>query len=295
MNIKTKYGTLYDCYNIDYYNHKILSECICQKKSPLIINNMHFLPYYTDNERRKLSSSVRFYPTGNIKSIYLENRTLINTPCGTFSAELITFYPDGKLCRVFPLNGKVSEYWSEENEKKLIECMSFSLSVGKFIARPMCLHFYENGNLKSLTLQSNEFIAINTPVGKLKIKCGFSLYESGELRSAEPSSPQKILTPIGILSAFDPESVNLSADKCSLTFTENGDIASLKTIDSISITSNEGNLYTIDPIKKPHPLNENAMLTLPLTIAFFPKNITITRSSTEKFSFQLDMCHFTIK
>ena len=295
MNIKTKYGTLYDCYNVDYYNNKMVSECICQKNSPLRINNMNFLPYYTDNDRRKLSSSVRFYPNGNIKAIYLENRILINTPCGTFSAELITFYPDGKLCRVFPLNGKVSEYWSEENEKKLIDSMPFSFSVGKFLARPMCLHFYESGNLKSLTLQSTEFITINTPIGNLKVKCGFSLYESGRLCSAEPSSPQKILTPIGMLSVFDPESVNLSADRCSLVFTENGDILSLKTINSISITSNEGNVFIIGPIKKPHPLNENAMLTLPLTIDFSKKNITIIRSAAEKFSFQPDMCHFSIK
>ncbi|MDQ0202921.1 hypothetical protein [Pectinatus haikarae] len=294
MDITTKYGILYNCYNIARHKNGQVSECICQQESPLTISGTIYFPYYRENERRKLSPSIKFYSNGSVKSLYLEEQTIIKSSLGNFPAELITFYPDGSLCRVFPLNGKITGYWSEESEIKLIEKMPFSFFGGAFSARPMCFHFYEDGKLKSLTLQPSERILLNTPAGKLKIKCGFSLYEDGSLRSTEPAAAQKISTAIGEITVFDPDSVNVSADNGSLIFTKTGDIASLKTTSSITVTDTHGHSFEITPIKTVHPLNENALLILPLLLKFTDGCITIIRSGLEQYSYPVDQTHFTI-
>lgn len=294
MDIITKYGTLYDCYNIGRHKNGQVAECICQKKSPLSVNGTIYFPYYRENERRKLSPSVKLYSDGSIKALYLEEQVAIKSPLGNFPAELITFYPDGSLSRIFPLNGRISGYWSEDSEIKLIEKMPFSFFGSEFSARPMCFHFYEGGKLKSLTLQSNERILLNTPAGRLKIKCGFSLYEDGSLRSTEPAAAQKISTAIGEITVFDPDSVNVSADDGSLIFTETGRIASLKTTSAIAVTDTHGHSFEITPIKTVHPLNENALLILPLLLKFTDGCITIIRSGLEQHSYPVDQTHFTI-
>ncbi|WP_196602504.1 hypothetical protein [Pectinatus frisingensis] len=294
MDIDTNYGRLYNCRNIAYHKNGHVAECICQNKSLIRLNNLTLLPYYTENERRKLSPSIKFYPDGTLKSVYLEKQVSINTPLGLTAAELITFYPDGGLCRVFPLNGKISAYWSEDREINLLGKMTFPLSVGTFTTRPMCFHFYKNGHLKSLTLQSTERITINTPVGHLKIKCGFSLYKDGQLCSAEPASAQKLLTPIGHLTCCDPNSIGLSADSGSLIFTESGALQQLKTIDIINIIDSGNCRHSFVPDRIPNPLNENALLTLPLTVNFSINTITIEKNTAEKFTFPLHSCQFII-
>lgn len=295
MDITTKYGTLYDCYNIANHKNGQIAECICQKESPLNINGTILYPYYGENERRKLSPSIKFYDDGSVKSIYLEKQTMIDSPWGSLPAELITFYQNGSLCRLFPLNGKISGYWTETSEIKLLAKMPFTFFGGEFTARPMCFHFYESGSLKSLTLQSSERVSLNTPVGKLKIKCGFSLYEDGSICSTEPAAAQYVSTPIGMVHAFSPDSVDVSADSGSLTFTKEGAVSSLETISSIRAVDKQGHDLKIVPLKTMHPLNEKAVLIHPLKLEFTGEKVTITHSGQEKYSLPLAATSFTIE
>ncbi|WP_196593999.1 hypothetical protein [Pectinatus sottacetonis] len=288
MDITTKYGILNNCYNISYHSNNHVADCICQKESPLTIDDTIYYPYFTENERRKLSPSVKFYPDGSIKSLYLEKRLLISTKIGEFPAELITFYPDGTLQRIFPLNGKISAYWTEENEAALLPKINFSFSCGNISIRPMCLHFYKNDTLKSLTFQPAETAEVTTSAGNLKVKCGLSFYDSEKLRSTEPAFPQKVSTPIGRITAFDPDSVDLSADTNSFCFKEDGSIAVLKTTDSITVTDNNDTQTIITPVRQSHPLNENATLTIPLTLNFEAHELTIIKSPSEKYCFNLN-------
>ena len=41
---------------------------------------------------------------------------MLKLPAGDYQAELITFYEDGNVKRVFPLYGQISAYWSVEEE-----------------------------------------------------------------------------------------------------------------------------------------------------------------------------------
>lgn len=294
MDITTQYGTLHNCYNVDYHNNGQLAACICREKSPIYMDKFSILPYFSENSRRKASPSIKFYDNGNLKAVYLEKRTTISTPWGKISTEMLTFYPNGNICRVFPLNGQISAYWSEKNEAALIDKSSFSFACGNFSARPMCFHFYETGELKSLTLQPAEQIELATSVGKIKIKCGLSFYKNGQLASIEPALPQKINTPIGSIKTFNPNSVDVSADKNSLCFSETGLLSSCKTTTSI-IAVKDNKETVITPDTKRHPLSDTAVLTIPLTIKFAKEHITIIKNEQKIFQLNSNNYRFIIK
>lgn len=74
----------------------------------------NLVPRYTlDEQSRKKESPVRFYKTGQLKSVPLEEPTDIATPVGMIQAELVTFYKSGALWRIFPLDGRISGYWTQ--------------------------------------------------------------------------------------------------------------------------------------------------------------------------------------
>ena len=75
----------------------------------------------TDDLRRRTVQAVHFYDNGVLRHLPLETRTGIQTPAGPLLAELVTFHRDGSLSRVFPLNGKLSGYWTQEDEGRLAE------------------------------------------------------------------------------------------------------------------------------------------------------------------------------
>ncbi len=185
--------------------------------------------YKTEDFGRKKLMPVRFDKYGNIRSIPLQDAVNIKTSCGTFSAELLTFYPGGELCRLFPLNGKLSGYWSETNEYELAETVKIPTSVGDLEVKLLYLHFYETGELKSVTFWPREKAVITTPVGKMKIRRGVSFHPDGSLASCEPSEPVEIQTPFGKVNAFDPDPNGMNGEKNSLQFDTKGNIAAFAT------------------------------------------------------------------
>ena len=80
------------------------------------------VPQHTiDDARRMHRPPVVFHPNGHVRSLPLERRTPVATPLGTLPAELVTFHDNGALARVFPLNGKLSGYWTEADEAGLAD------------------------------------------------------------------------------------------------------------------------------------------------------------------------------
>ena len=156
-------------------------------------------------------------------------------------AELVTFYDTGELKRIFPLDGKVSGFWSEEDERGFNVPLNFEFDFASFSALISGLCFYKNGCIRSVTLFPNEIIRIgHEPNGTIDVRHGFSLHESGRLQSLEPASPVKLRTPIGTLTAFDPNAVGINADMNSLCFDEQGRIISLITAGDRIHTYREG-------------------------------------------------------
>jgi hypothetical protein len=247
----------------------------------LVTNVGGLIPAFTETNRRKNKYSVEFYKEGMIKAVALDEMQEIITPIGEFPAELVTFFETGELKRFFPLDGKISGMWTEEEEKALGIPLSFALPFTSFTAIISGIAFYKTGDIRSITLFPGETVSIKTKYGEITARNGFSLYESGRLESLEPSLPVKIKTPIGALHAYDPNAIGINADINSLVFNEDGSLASLTTFVN-SIAAGESRSITFVPRVVVNPLDDETMITIGLKISFDYKDNTVTIDDGEK-------------
>ncbi len=224
--LQTPFGIIGAVRSYENYSSGELKSVILKGENVILTHAGDLTPYYTETPRRKFKPSVQFFKDGMIKAVYLEEQQELNTPIGEILGELVTFYNTGELHRVFPLDGKLSGFWGEEEEKELLIPMNFDLDFCEFTACLSCICFYESGNIKSLTLFPEEEIK----VGAVTVRHGVSLYESGALESCEPAIPTLFDTPIGKIMAYDPDAVGVTADSNSVTFHEDGSIKSLMTV-----------------------------------------------------------------
>ncbi|MDS0526900.1 hypothetical protein NNC19_14505 [Clostridium sp. SHJSY1] len=274
--ITTKYGVLNGVATIGKYNSGEYEYFILNEKSELNISGNKFIPLYEEvKERRKELPSVRFYKNGNIKSLALNEQITVNTDVGDFSAEKIVFYEDGKIKRLFPLDGKLSAYWTEEDEYKLANKYIIHTRKVDFSSKIISLFFFKSGKIKSVTLWSKERIKLKIKDELINIRIGLSFYEDGEISSCEPAIPTPIKTPIGIIDAFDKSAIGIHGEDNSLKFNENGSIKSLITsTNKIEVTNREGEkeIYSSKTIKK---YVGDINTTVPVCIEFFENDIKI--------------------
>lgn len=225
--------------------------------------------YKIEDQGRKKLTPVKFYPEGRIKSLQLQEGMDIETSIGVFSTEFITFYPSGEMCRLFQLNGKLSGYWSEENEYNLAESMNIPSPIGDIFGKPMYVHFYETGQLKSITYWPQESVLVESDYGTLNIKTGISFYPCGSLKSYEPSEPIIVSTPIGNIEAYDPDPMGINGEQNSLKFKLNTDILALSTIKSeVIIINGSGYKETYSPQEVSSRCSDEKFVVQPLKIEF---------------------------
>ena len=237
--------------NFTTYDNGELKDCKLEEYNLIHTKYGDLVPQYGDpGFRKKQLAALSFYKSGKIKSISLEQQTEISTPIGTFPAELITFFEDDSINSLFPLNGQISGFWSEE-EGELAQKFNFSFPFGDFCAKIIGLRFYQNGKIKSLILWPNEQIIIDTPVGKMPVRIGFKLFEDGSIESVEPAEPFLIETPIGSINAYDADALGIDADKNSVCFDERGILTSLCTFDIITVRKKSGEKEIIFPTLRP--------------------------------------------
>lgn len=248
---------------------------------------------YTQTPRRKHKPSVEFYENGLVKAVALENQQDVLTPVGEMPAELVTFYESGELHRVFPVDGQVSGFWTEEEEREMNVPLTFDFGFSVFTAMLSSLCFYKSGAIKSVTLYPGEIITVKTPLGSFSVRHGFSLYETGELRSFEPAVPVHIQTPVGMLTAFDTMSVGVSADHNSVTLSDDGRVIGVKTgANRIMAQTGDGPVRWHAPVQKPHPCSDELPFYQPLELAFEDETATIT--DNEPHSYPLAASHFSV-
>lgn len=265
------------------------------EKNMLVTHAGELVPVYTETHRRKIKYSVEFYKNGMIKAVALDEQQEIQTPIGEFPAELVTFFETGELKRFFPLDGKISGLWSEKEEKELAIPFTFDLSFTKFTAIITGIGFYKSGDIRSITLFPGEAIAIQTAYGEVMAHNGFSLYESGELESLEPSIPAQIQTPIGVIATFDPNAVGVNADSNSLVFDKSGRVTSLVTVNNrIAVTEGE-RFLTFSPREVVNPLDDETMITEGLKISFdYDKSVVTFYENDKKSTFPINENGFTV-
>ncbi|MDQ8204147.1 hypothetical protein [Pelagicoccus sp. SDUM812003] len=287
--LETSFGTLSGIANFMAYGDGSLKSCILNKENRIQSAAGELIPQYRAAElgqrQKKYRSSLDFYRNGAIKSAALQEAMPLATPLGTFKAELVTFYDDGSINRLFPLNGQIDGYWSEQQEGALAETLDFDLPVGKFRAKIISLAFYRSGALKSVTLWPGQRITIDTPAGAMDARTGFSLFESGALRSVEPARPIELATPIGLIKAYDEEMLGMNADQNSVQFAEDGSLRSLKTIHTglrVRLPEAVGEM-TIEPLEAASYIDVTDTRTVPMRIDFESERIVVEAARTYRF------------
>ena len=232
--VETKYGILNGAHLIGKYITGESEYYSVDEISKLKVLGYNLVPLYGyQDTRRKELPAIRFYKNGNIRNISLNDSTKISTKIGDFEVEKIVFYEDGMINRLFLLDGKLSGFWSEDDEYKLAEVQHFNLPIGKFEARVMSLHFHKDENLKSITFWPKERIFLNIGDQKVNIRIGISLYEDGSIESCEPAKATLINTPIGKIEAFDRNTLGIHGESNSLKFYNNGEVKEIVTFTNV--------------------------------------------------------------
>lgn len=199
----------------------------------------------------------------------------METPVGRIDAELITFYDDGAVNRVFPLNGLIDGYWSEANEREIAETIELELSTGTLKAKIISLHFYPSGELKSVTVWPGETMDVRTPLGAMAGRAGLSFYESGEQRSVEPAGVTAIPSPIGLIKAFNPDIIGMHADLNSVQFDAYGELTAVTTLHSGVNVDPSDKVTRVLPYEIASYIDATQMRTVPIQIQFTIDSVEI--------------------
>lgn len=285
--MNTKYGILKGISRIDYYENGSIKECTLNSLNELESSYGTFIPQYEDGGvRRKHIESLSFFKNGNLKSIYLQRQIKFNTSVGIIPAEFITFYESGNIKRLFPLNGKITAYWTEEDEYNLAEEIELNLPIGRLKEKIIGIYFYEEGFIKSITFWRKNDIIIQTPIGNVPSRIGISFYPDGKIKSFEPGTNIAVRTRIGTIKAYDTSAIGIHGDSNSLVFSEKGEIKSLITsTDRIEIINrNSGQKQIYRPLLRQSIISDNIMEIIPLNIEFKENKVKFSNGFSHKFS-----------
>ncbi|URZ18403.1 hypothetical protein [Clostridium felsineum] len=271
VDVMTNYGILKGVSIAQYYTTGEISECTLKEYCELKTEIGSFVPRFEeDGIRTKSTSTVAFYRSGKLKSVALNSREMVVTPIGNIKSELITFYENGNIKKVFPVNGKITAFWTEQNEYELAEIIELKLKIGQIKTKVVALSFYESKKLKSITFWRKDRVKLKTPIGIVEVRMGLALYKNGEIKSLEPLSKIRVKTPIGTILAYDINAIGISGDKNSLCFYGNGEIKSLITsTDKIEIYNNVGEyIRSIKPKLKSSLFREDKLEVVPYKVEF---------------------------
>ena len=174
--------------------------------------------------------AVEFHDTGFAARIAIVSSS-VATPAGDIDAELLLFHQDGGLRRVFPINGRTDGgNWDEAKELHLAPTLHIPSPIGILSARFLAVAFYPSGKLRSLTLWPRERLVVRTPAGAFWIRTGISFHENGAIASVEPHETVMVETPLGRLSAFDPNPLGVAGDRNSLAWNSEGGLQRIVTV-----------------------------------------------------------------
>jgi hypothetical protein len=283
--LQTRYGELAGVVRLETWPDGTPKSCTLDQPNTLALPCGTLTPQYGDaSVRRKYNRSLSFYESGALRSVSLEAQTAVRTPLGDIPAELVTFYESGEPHRVFPLNGQLSGYWTEQDEAALSKPLPFSFPFGRFTAHVIGLCFYKSGALRSLTLWPGEKVRIVTPAGEMPVHIGFSLYEDGQMR--RPSRPSlRWCTRAGRFLAFDAGAMGLNADRNSLAFDRQGRLTSLaSTHTGVLARHKDGHIVRVAPAERFSPLDEDATIIEPITVSFTENAVRVKGETEHVFS-----------
>lgn len=294
-SLNTAYGDLSGVEFRTLFSNGKMDGCLVTESNTLTTPYGTLIPQYeAEDMGRRTVKPMYFYKDGSMKSIALQSQTILDTPVGAIPAELVTFHKSGAIKRIFPLDGKLSGFWSWRNEFALAEPITFRSPAGELTTKIISLQFYESGALKSITLWPGQTLKIATPVGEITVRTGLSFYESGEIRSFEPVKKIDISTPIGTLTAYDNEPNGIHGDINSVQLAVDGTVEALSTVDHavhVSMPGEEGELFR--PGVKNNVCGDERKVSVPMKIRFDKRQVVF--HDNPKFSFDLERSLFEIR
>ncbi len=240
--VRTGHGTVPACREVERWTDGLPRRCTPAATCRLMTQAGVLAPRFAPEEpRHPRVSPIDFHDNGQVARIALDQPARVPTPLGPLPAELLLFHPDGSLKRLFPTNGKLSEFWTLEDEQRLVPRLKILTPLGEIEARFISVAFHATGGLRTVTLWPSDQVALPTPVGIVRVRQGLSFRADGSLESLEPARPLAVETPLGPLHAFDPQPIGLNADANSLQFGSGGEVTGLTTIsDTLVVTLHDG-------------------------------------------------------
>lgn len=268
--VATRYGSLPVAGLVERHPDGGVRAVFVEAPAPLETSIGWLVPQHSiDDSRRMTKPPVTFYPNGQVRSVPLETRTVVKTPTGPLPAELVTFHENGQLARIFPLNGKLSGYWTEADEAGMAEALRIETPVGPVVARLVAVAFDPRGRLRSLTLWPGEEVTVATPAGNVPARLGISFHPNGAVRSLEPARPFEVATPVGRIWAFDSDAVGVSGDDNSLVFASAGEVARIATVrTALAAHLADGTRRTVAPVVRESICGDNDHEITPLVLEF---------------------------
>ena len=269
-----------------------LKDCKLDSYNEIIIGPNVYIPRYRSlDERKKDNKALAFYESGDIKSIALEQQMSIATPAGSMMAELVTFYEDGAMDSLFPLNGQIGFGWSEGDEEELLQEFECRLAFTDFREKIIGIRFYRSGKIKSIILWPKKNISIMTPLGEYPVRIGLRLYENGSLESFEPASAVPIPTVIGTIMAFDQSALGMDADYNSVRFNPDGSLLSLTTNSDIVVFDDRTGDRTAIYQQLKLEMLSSELMKLPVKIVFEDGQVSID-NGMDCHRFSVEQCRF---
>ena len=286
QELVTKYGSLKGYVSEVYYSYHQLKELMLTQRNMLTTPYGILVPkYQMTNQRDKFRNSLSFYPNGNLKSIYLEERISVESSVGKVKAEFLTFYEDGGIHRIFPKYGQISGYWSEENEYEQETEYRLELSPCTITNKITSFTFYPQQELEAVTILSTETLFIDTPIGRIQGRHGCALYRNGKIKSMEPASPTKISTVFGLATVYDTQALAMNAEKNSLEFDEEGALVGMAVVgESLQILGEDGDMV-YSPMIQPSRIDPEQLELLPLYITLTSKYLLIRNIARQEYKF----------
>lgn len=296
QTFSTNYGALTGITTMATYADGALRSCRLNRKNRLCTPVGEIIPQYQSavfgERQKKHRNALEFFQNGTLKSASLDQAALLNTPLGPIKAELVTFYEDGSINRIFPLNGLIDGFWSEHNERELAEVLEIDLPSGPIRNKVISLRFFPSGAVKSVTLWPGEAMTATTPIGPMTCRAGISFYETGAVHSFEPARAVDLPTPIGPIKAYDPDIIGMHADQNSVQFSPSGDLIAVSTLHSgVRATLSSGEEYRIQPFERESYIDPSQLTTVPMRITFTPEAIHL--QAAKAHTFPLSGCRFS--
>lgn len=284
-SISTRYGILNGASYVQLYPNGNVKEVTLTLPNEIKTANGNFVPQYLDDGfRRKRVKPVIFHENGSLKNLPLQNTTEVETSMGVIPAELITFYEDGSIRRIFPLDGMLTGFWTEDDEYELSKPLEFNLLTDTIRQKIIAVQFYRSGTIKSLTFWPKDIVAVVTSLGNTEIRIGLSVYPDGRLKSFEPGKPLIVDTPIGKITAFDTKAIGIHSDGTSLTLTETGEIEQLVTSNNmVTVIDKKSEAHIYQPHFKPEMFNLMATELVPLSIRFYNNKVSFNNNPEEEY------------